>query len=194
VLRNFTRCRNSTAPPPQYISEVRVRCTAVLSLFSSSQDTPPARRLLSPDRETPYCCGSEVLPCIISSLSSLAKHWPDCIRFSLLWIPQQHFYYRTRSSALRPTPNLDDWVSVFMSPSDTEPYIIIRNLLDSIFNTLPVLIFIHSAVAPQPFVGPWPLLQFRNPYTQSVGLVYATGVMYTSLICFRFPPLRVSAG
>jgi hypothetical protein len=32
-----------------------------------------------------------------------------------------NFFYRTMSSALRPTPNLKDQVSVFMSPSDKGP-------------------------------------------------------------------------
>jgi hypothetical protein len=41
------------------------------------------------------------------------------IRFSLLWISEQHFFfYRARLSALRPTPNMEDQVSVFMSSSD----------------------------------------------------------------------------
>jgi hypothetical protein len=31
---------------------------------------------------------------------------------------QQYFFYRISSSALRPTPNLEEQVSVFMSPSD----------------------------------------------------------------------------
>jgi hypothetical protein len=31
--------------------------------------------------------------------------------------------------------------------------------------------FIHSSVALQPFVGPWPLLQFCNLFTQTVGLL-----------------------
>jgi hypothetical protein len=31
--------------------------------------------------------------------------------------------------------------------------------------------FIHSLMALQPFVGPWPLLQFRNHFTQTVGLL-----------------------
>jgi hypothetical protein len=31
--------------------------------------------------------------------------------------------------------------------------------------------FIHSSVALQPFVGPWPLLQFLNLFSQSVGLL-----------------------
>jgi hypothetical protein len=31
--------------------------------------------------------------------------------------------------------------------------------------------FIHSSVALQPFVGPWPLLQFRNHFSQPVGLL-----------------------
>jgi hypothetical protein len=39
------------------------------------------------------------------------------IRFSLFWISQQYFFfYRTRSLALRPTPNLEEQVLVFMSP------------------------------------------------------------------------------
>jgi hypothetical protein len=33
------------------------------------------------------------------------------------------------------------------------------------------LAFIHSSKVLQPFVGPWPLLQFRNFFTQSVGLL-----------------------
>jgi hypothetical protein len=31
--------------------------------------------------------------------------------------------------------------------------------------------FIHSSMALQPFVGPWSLFQFRNPFTQTVGLL-----------------------
>jgi hypothetical protein len=31
--------------------------------------------------------------------------------------------------------------------------------------------FIHSSMALQPFVRPWPLLQFRNHFLQSVGLL-----------------------
>jgi hypothetical protein len=34
-------------------------------------------------------------------------------------------------------------------------YVIIKNVI--------VLVFIHSSMALQPFVGPWPLFQFRNP-------------------------------
>jgi hypothetical protein len=32
-----------------------------------------------------------------------------------------------------------------------------------IFNILPVLTSTHSSMPPQPFVGPWPLFQLRNP-------------------------------
>jgi hypothetical protein len=32
-------------------------------------------------------------------------------------------------------------------------------------------VLIHSSMALQPFVGLWPYVQFRNPYTQSVGLL-----------------------
>jgi hypothetical protein len=39
------------------------------------------------------------------------------IRFSLLCTLQQQFVHRARSSALRPAPNLEDQVPVFMSPS-----------------------------------------------------------------------------
>jgi hypothetical protein len=46
------------------------------------------------------------------------KILPDFIRFSLLWISQQYFFYRARSSALRPTPNLENQVSVYMFASD----------------------------------------------------------------------------
>jgi hypothetical protein len=31
--------------------------------------------------------------------------------------------------------------------------------------------FVHSSMALEPFVGPWPLLQFRNLFTQPVGLL-----------------------
>jgi hypothetical protein len=31
--------------------------------------------------------------------------------------------------------------------------------------------FIHSSVALQPYVGSWPLLQFHNLFTQTVGLL-----------------------
>jgi hypothetical protein len=31
--------------------------------------------------------------------------------------------------------------------------------------------FIHSSIAVEPFVGHWPFLQFRNLFTQSVGLL-----------------------
>jgi hypothetical protein len=31
--------------------------------------------------------------------------------------------------------------------------------------------FIHSSMDLQPFVGPWPLLQFRNIFTQTVGFL-----------------------
>jgi hypothetical protein len=34
-----------------------------------------------------------------------------------------------------------------------------------------LIIFIHSSMALQPFVGPWPLLQFRNHFTQTVRLL-----------------------
>jgi hypothetical protein len=32
-------------------------------------------------------------------------------------------------------------------------------------------LFIHSSVVLQPILGPWPLLQFRNLFTQTVGLL-----------------------
>jgi hypothetical protein len=38
-----------------------------------------------------------------------------------------------------------------------------------------MLRFIHSSMALQPFVGPWPLLQFRNLFTQAVGLYLHSG-------------------
>jgi hypothetical protein len=40
------------------------------------------------------------------------------ILFSLFRISQQSCFYGARLSALRPTPNLEDQVSVFMSPND----------------------------------------------------------------------------
>jgi hypothetical protein len=40
------------------------------------------------------------------------------IRFSFLLISQQCFFYRTRSSGLRPTPNLENQVLVFTFSSD----------------------------------------------------------------------------
>jgi hypothetical protein len=41
-----------------------------------------------------------------------------------------------------------------------------------IFNdALSSISFIHSSMALQPFVGSWPLLQFRNLFTQTVGLL-----------------------
>jgi hypothetical protein len=43
----------------------------------------------------------------------------ESIRFSLLWISQQYFFYKEISSALCPTPNLEDEVSMFMSLSDS---------------------------------------------------------------------------
>jgi hypothetical protein len=42
------------------------------------------------------------------------KILPDCIRFSFLWISQQHFFVTL--SPLRLTPNLEDLVPVFMPP------------------------------------------------------------------------------
>jgi hypothetical protein len=33
------------------------------------------------------------------------------------------------------------------------------------------LFFIHSSMALQLFVGPWPVLQFRDLFTQTVGLL-----------------------
>jgi hypothetical protein len=46
------------------------------------------------------------------------SHESDSLVFSFLWISQQYLFYRARSSALHPTPNLEDQVFVYMSLSD----------------------------------------------------------------------------
>jgi hypothetical protein len=44
---------------------------------------------------------------------------PHCIRFAFLWISQYYFlFYSARSSALRPSPNPEDQVPVFISPNN----------------------------------------------------------------------------
>jgi hypothetical protein len=46
-------------------------------------------------------------------------------------------------------------------------YKAVRSIGTNNYNVL----FIHSSIALQPFVGPWRLLQFRKLFTQSVGLL-----------------------
>jgi hypothetical protein len=47
------------------------------------------------------------------------------------------------------------WEQGCVIVSKADCYVIIKNFI--------VLLFIHSSLAPQSFVGPWPLFQFRNP-------------------------------
>jgi hypothetical protein len=52
-------------------------------------------------------------------------------------------------------------VNVILGPTSVFPFLIMSNYRSAILCSLEDS-FIHSSVAPQPFVGPWPLIQFRN--------------------------------
>jgi hypothetical protein len=71
---------------------------------------------------------------------------------------------------------LTHWPSQFVSTLDLpvkreaqchSPENNVENILRIIF----IRSFIHSSMALQPFVGPWPLFQFLNLFTQTVGLL-----------------------
>jgi hypothetical protein len=61
----------------------------------------------------------KILPYKIVRLVYSIVNWT--IRLSLLWISQQFFFFGTKSSFLRPTSDLEDRVSVYMSPTDRAP-------------------------------------------------------------------------
>jgi hypothetical protein len=48
---------------------------------------------------------------------------------------------------------------------------ILLNMMDHSYNYSFIYSFIRSTMALQLFAGPWPLLQFRNLFTQTVGLL-----------------------
>jgi hypothetical protein len=56
-------------------------------------------------------------------LFSVYVSWMRPSGFHIFEFRNNNFLYRARSSACRPTPNLADQVPVFMSPSDSGPFI-----------------------------------------------------------------------